>query len=291
MNNDVNTIVSTYDVKEEHGRSRRRRRVNHASSLVHNWIKATLIQRYCPKNAVVFDMAGGKGGDLIKYGHVPIASLLLADFSKISVQQAAQRYIDLRCGFRGRFVYGDCYHPHFTFKLDAFSCQFDTVFCNFALHYAFESETRARQALFNAAYKLKSGGHFVITVPDADELVSRLRSARMRRHGNTAYSVLFDQCKSVVMKKRDQCGVRYMFELRDAVAPTPEYLVSSRLLVAYAKEASLKLIKTLPFSRFEKDFANTDADVTLYRRMGCKTLDSVQSQVRDLYVTFVFEKL
>ena len=45
----------------------------------------------------------------------------------------------------------------------------------FAIHYAFESEARARAMLKNVSCRLKQGGYFFGTVPDADRLVKRWR--------------------------------------------------------------------------------------------------------------------
>ncbi|KAI5064740.1 hypothetical protein GOP47_0019435 [Adiantum capillus-veneris] len=58
--------------------------------------------------------------------------------------------------------------------------QFDVCSCQFALHYAWSSEERARSALRNVAALLKPGGFFIGTIPDAEVVLQRLQEARSR---------------------------------------------------------------------------------------------------------------
>ena len=48
---------------------------------------------------------------------------------------------------------------------------FDVVSCQFAMHYAFDSEQRARTFLRNVATRLRPGGVFIGTIPSAGWLV------------------------------------------------------------------------------------------------------------------------
>ena len=73
--------------------------------------------------------------------------------------------------------------PHF--PAGAF---FDVVSCQFALHYAFATEERARQFVRNAAVRLRPGGIFLGTMPNANLLVyvSRFLSGTRTRLGTVA---------------------------------------------------------------------------------------------------------
>ncbi len=51
------------------------------------------------------------------------------------------------------------------------SYAFDTVSCQFAFHYCFESEEKARTAFKNVAMYLKEGGYFFGTIPNAYRLM------------------------------------------------------------------------------------------------------------------------
>jgi len=49
--------------------------------------------------------------------------------------------------------------------------QFDLCSCQFAIHYAFESEESARRLLKNAVESLRPGGYLIGTMPDADRIM------------------------------------------------------------------------------------------------------------------------
>lgn len=97
----------------------------------------------------------------------------------------------------------------------------------FCLHYAFETEEKARMMLQNVAGRLRSGGRFIGTIPDASWIVKRVREQPegVYRFGNSIYSIDFgDTLKEGVGKGLTKFGCRYMFHLVDAV-DCPEYLV------------------------------------------------------------------
>lgn len=56
-------------------------------------------------------------------------------------------------------------------KLDDPSLLFDICSCQFVYHYSFESQQKADTMLRNACERLKPGGFFIGTTPDAFELV------------------------------------------------------------------------------------------------------------------------
>ena len=55
----------------------------------------------------------------------------------------------------------------------AHSVQFNSVSCQFALHYCFESQKQCLQFIKNAANRLKPGGFFFGCTPWAEEIVRR----------------------------------------------------------------------------------------------------------------------
>jgi mRNA (guanine-N7-)-methyltransferase len=76
---------------------------------LNNWIKLVQINRFVPNGAYVFDICSGKGGDLMKYMRRRIGYYVGADLSKRSVQEAMQRYNNLRdARFQATFIHADC---------------------------------------------------------------------------------------------------------------------------------------------------------------------------------------
>ena len=49
--------------------------------------------------------------------------------------------------------------------------QFDLTSCQFSFHYSFESHEQADMMLRNACEYLKPGGYFILTTPDAYEIM------------------------------------------------------------------------------------------------------------------------
>lgn len=49
------------------------------------------------------------------------------------------------------------------------------IFKQFAMHYSWDTEERARRALRNVSAALQPGGCFIGTMPDANVLVRKLR--------------------------------------------------------------------------------------------------------------------
>ena len=148
-------------------------RVYHLKCL-NNWIKSVLIANYCKPNARVFDLCCGKGGDLLKWSKARIQELVGADIADVSVQQASRRYKEGSFRFPASFYAGDCFSEPISTIVPPQHSPFDFVSCQFALHYCFESETKARQAIKNIADSLRPGAYFVGTIPNANWIVYSL---------------------------------------------------------------------------------------------------------------------
>lgn len=100
----------------------------------------------------------------------------------------------------------------------------DVISMQFCMHYAFETESKARQMLANVMRYLKPGGVFLGTIPDSSNLIARLedvpQDAEELQFGNEVYRVRFDE-----RGWGDMYGHRYTFFLQDAVEEVPEYVV------------------------------------------------------------------
>ncbi|PFH60594.1 hypothetical protein XA68_10695 [Ophiocordyceps unilateralis] len=161
------------------------------------------------KELLVLDIGCGKGGDLSKWQQSPqpIQLYVGLDPADISIEQARDRYRNLsarggRGGGRGggggpagrrpqqrlfdaRFHVKDCYGESIEdveivrqVGFDPSSMNrrgFDVVSMMFSMHYAFETEARARTMLRNVAGALKKGGRFIGCIPNSDVLGERVR--------------------------------------------------------------------------------------------------------------------
>ena len=93
----------------------------------------------------------------------------------MSIEQAQSRHGNSKgARFTASFFALDCYSHVLSDELPPVLLEtpFDVVSMQFCMHYAFESEAKARTMLRNVATWLRSGGVFVGTIPNARQLMS-----------------------------------------------------------------------------------------------------------------------
>ncbi|KAF4595581.1 mrna cap guanine-n7 methyltransferase [Ophiocordyceps camponoti-floridani] len=265
------------------------------------------------KELLVLDIGCGKGGDLSKWQQAPqpIQLYVGLDPADVSIEQARDRYRNLSArggrggGGRGggvagrrpqqrlfdaRFHVKDCYGESIEdveiirqVGFDPSSMNrrgFDVVSMMFSMHYAFETEARARTMLRNVAGALKKGGRFIGCIPNSDVLGERVRlfneKAAAKRNnakqdaddaskppavedepdegeleegeaeptaewGNSIYRVRFPGKTPDDGAFRPAFGWKYSFFLDEAVEEVPEYVVPWGAFRALAEDFNLEL--------------------------------------------------
>uniref|UniRef100_A0A4W3K6G0 mRNA (guanine-N(7))-methyltransferase n=1 Tax=Callorhinchus milii TaxID=7868 RepID=A0A4W3K6G0_CALMI len=225
-----------------------------------NWIKSVLIgeclekMRKNRRDIGVLDLGCGKGGDLLKWKKGGISKLVCVDIAKVSVQQCSQRYGDMKSRghsneplYAAEFITADCTKEVLTEKYKDPENTFDVCSCQFVYHYSFETQEQADTMLRNACERLRPGGYFIGTTPDAYELVKRLEASETNAFGNDLYSVTFK-------KKGDYplFGCQYDFNL-EGVVNVPEFLVYFPLFEEMAKKYKMKLVFKRLLPNFSKE--------------------------------------
>lgn len=214
-------------------------------------------------------------------------------------RQAAERFNSIdSTTFRPLFLVGDC----FSVRLAEFypaETEFDIVSCQFAMHYAFETETRVRQMLLNVTERLRPGGFFIGTTPDANVLVRKLRAIDGLTIGNGVFKIDFDSrfSSKVFPITGGSYGIRYNFSLDSNVEDCPEYLVHFPSFQELAKEYQLELILYCNFHEFYNEFTSGEYKDfrDLFQRMGVLdeqgTISPDEWDAIYLYVAFAFKKV
>ncbi len=101
----------------------------------------------------------------------------IPDIASVSIDQARKRYDELRLPkFNAYFAALDCYVNSLNSAipdslLPPTGNPFDVVSMQFCMHYAFESEQKARTMMENVSSWLRPGGTFVGTIPNASWLL------------------------------------------------------------------------------------------------------------------------
>uniref|UniRef100_A0A3P9A4Z0 mRNA cap guanine-N(7) methyltransferase n=1 Tax=Esox lucius TaxID=8010 RepID=A0A3P9A4Z0_ESOLU len=239
-----------------------------------NWLKSVLIGEILDKvrqghrELSVLDLGCGKGGDLLKWKKGHISRLVCADIAAVSVEQCQGRYEDMKKRghhneriFSAEFITADCSKELLTDKLKDPEMMFDVTSCQFVYHYSFETQEQANLMLRNACERLRPGGFFIGTTPDAYELVKRLEASESKSFGNEVFSVTFQ-------KKGDYplFGCQYDFNL-EGVVNVPEFLVYFPLFEEMAKKYNMRLVFKKTFSEFFEEHIKNDQHKMLMQRM------------------------
>ncbi|XP_043543626.1 mRNA cap guanine-N7 methyltransferase [Chiloscyllium plagiosum] len=248
-----------------------------------NWIKSVLIGEYLDNvkqrnrhNITVLDLGCGKGGDLLKWKKGQISKLVCVDMADISVEQCTQRYVDMknRCYsnehlFAADFIRADCTKELLTEKYHDPDIVFDICSCQFVYHYSFETLQQADTMLKNACERLRPGGYFIGTTPNAFELVKRLETSETSSFGNELYSVTFQKKGEYPL-----FGCQYDFSL-EGVVNVPEFLVYFPLFEEMAKKHKMKLVLKKTFAEFFKEKVQNSEHKMLLKKM--KSLEQYPS--------------
>ncbi|KAH1247706.1 mRNA cap guanine-N7 methyltransferase 1 [Glycine max] len=289
-----------------------------ASPIIHlkklnNWIKSVLIQLYARRGDAVLDLACGKGGDLIKWDKAKIGYYVGIDIAEGSIKDCRTRYNGdadhhqrrKKFTFPARLICGDCYEVRLD-KVLADDAPFDICSCQFALHYSWSTEARARQALANVSALLRPGGIFIGTMPDANVIIKKLREgfslmfnsdyysfklnlvvddiffvildwrcyflcefvAEGLTFGNRVYWVRFDEeFSDKKFKSSSPFGIKYTFHLEDAV-DCPEWIVPFHVFKSLAEENDFELVFAKNSHEFVHEYMKKPEFVELMRRLG-----------------------
>ncbi|GAQ81341.1 mRNA capping enzyme family protein [Klebsormidium nitens] len=278
-----------------------------ASPIIHlkklnNWVKSVLIRIYAQAGDRVLDLACGKGGDLVKWDKARISHYVGVDIAKGSVEDARLRYEGVGSNGRGlpyhfsaRLLCADCWKVSLEEPLKD-DAPFDIISCQFALHYSFSEEARARRALQNVSSLLRPGGVFIGTIPDANVLVRKLREAPGLEVSNSVYRFRFDDRHADKrFPAKQPYGNTYIFALEDAIASVPEALIPFSALSTLAEEYGLTVEVRSNFHSFIAEHSRNPEFAELLRTMGVaergKQMSAAEWDAAYLYLAFVFRKV
>lgn len=211
-----------------------------------NWAGAEPVEE---KKLLVIDVGCGKGGDLGKWQQAPqpVELYVGLDPAEISVEQARERYISMKSGkgrmgrrghslFHAEFYPKDCFGewvgdipiiqqvgidgsvgPDGSMMAARWGGGgFDIVVSMFSMHYAFESEEKARQMLHNVAGLLKKGGRFIGVGPNSDVLSAKVVEFHEKRKQQEAAA-------AAAAAKLDDDGEREDGEVEESPMTVPEW--------------------------------------------------------------------
>ena len=180
---------------------------------------------------------------------------------------------------------------------------FDVVSMMFCMHYAFESEAKARGMLKNVAGSLKKGGRLIGTIPNSDVLSEKVvafheqaattskteeplekraeGSPGSLEWGNSIYRVRFPGKTPEDGIFRPPFGWKYSYFMEEAVEEVPEYVVPWEAFRFMAEEYNLELQYKKPFAEVWEEEKEDPILGPLSERMGVRGKSKGPLLVRD----------
>ncbi|EAW15990.1 mRNA (guanine-N7)-methyltransferase [Aspergillus fischeri NRRL 181] len=311
------------------------------------------------KRLLVIDLGCGKGGDLLKWqlAPQPVDLYVGLDPAEVSIVQARERYNGMKSGRGNRGRRNPIFHAEFQPK-DCFGewlgdvdivqqvgidpnvgpggsvmssrwggGGFDVVASMFTIHYAFESEEKARQMLRNVAGCLKKGGRFLGVCPNSDVIsarVSEINAKKKERQsqakkektdeapedgeveeddgkvewGNQIYRVRFPVTTPEDGIFRPPFGWKYSYFMEEAVEEVPEYVVPWEAFRALTEDYNLELQYRKPFLDIWRDEKDDPELGPLSERMGVRDratgellMTEEEKEAASFYHAFCFYKV
>ncbi|KAL0223290.1 hypothetical protein P9112_002680 [Eukaryota sp. TZLM1-RC] len=282
----VSSVVAHYTARATQNDAGRVNTRSLAVRRFNNWVKFVTISEAINTikgrrkfiNPDILDYCGGMGGDLMKWTRARARSYVLVDVVESSVREALgrRRRQETKHSLYAKRQKQSFMEPSAFVVADAGKdslddvlppdCWFDIVSCQFAAHYMFDYEHRAKMFFKNASCRLRIGGIFIMTIPNANYIVKKTREnlqddphgfvpppAMVEQgfppnpapgFGSNLYGVVFPE--HVTLKKY---GTPYTFWLADAIDCCEEYLIHEKEMENTAQDYGFELIQNQPFTQ------------------------------------------
>lgn len=241
----------------------------------HNFAKDALI-RGCSCRRVL-DVCSGNGGDMGKFHRAGTKVYFGVDIAEVAVDRSSERFARLNPPMQGDVLCMDVLSSQFLQYCRNVN-KFDTVSCQFAIHYAFGNEKDAHHIISCVSSALSSEGCFICTIPDAEQLIKR-RDIYGKKFGDRFFKVAFDDSESSL-----EFGHSYSFNLKGAVDSLKEYIVYKDVFVRIANLYGLELELWKNLFEYIEEEREKHPNIYVY-------FNPVLHDVTKLYVAVKFKKL
>lgn len=287
--------------RRQHNKQRPRGDVTWAVRQMFGLLKRLVYGIYLRPGSAVVDFGHGPGTDQHKFAHARISSLTAVDFVQEALEEAA-----FRAKTNPRFVRHVRDVQFVQQDLCRVICRIDppvdTVTCQFALHYMWQNDSTIHTILTSVRDSLKSKGHFIITIVDAD----RIPAQGIHTHpfitisppinkqpiinapqdsNNLHYEKVGKEGESQLAKDSHLSGGRwsYRFTFPGLVENVEEYVIPAAELISNCRQFSLEVVAT--FTVRDK------LSQLLSLPVSHPDLSAADWQVLDLYRCYVFQKI
>lgn len=260
-----------------------------------NWVKSILIKEYAinqyyttlqqqfadsthpQRGVVVLDLCCGKGGDIKKYikNKLPVELYIGVDHAYQSLCDMVQRFSTGHSMlYPALIVHADCHRQLISTVLHS-NVYYDIVSVQFALHYSFESKACADIFIRNIAERLVPNGRIILTIPDSNILIYKLRMCTEQNTvavKNNVCTVTFDSSTydntTKLFDGSSPYGIRYNFILKDAIDDCPEYIVHMSTLLELFQQYNVHVQYDMNLHEFWAQYSSQPEYSDLARHMN-----------------------
>ncbi|KAF2347952.1 mRNA (guanine-N(7))-methyltransferase domain [Trinorchestia longiramus] len=260
-----------------------------------NWAKVKMIQEAIPdsveKSMTVMDLGCCKGVDLKKWAHSKVCHVYLVEEDQEDMEECQKRFIEINNRWPDRFK-ATFINKDFVFDAIMLPELVDVVSCQFFVQRAFGAQEQAQTLAKNVSDALKTGGHFICSLVNADKIKVFLdRIDHKTRCSNGVFSV---ELESPVSDESTEFGVKMLFRVDDKIFP--ENLVRLNTLVRVMKKVDLELVWRRSFSELYEEARNDEEQKKLLIMMGVEEKGKLlmtrsQMETADLYEALMFRKM
>eukprot|EP01083_Nonionella_stella_P145893 458171_1 len=322
---DQKKVMGHYDTLKVQDKKERSRSATLKLRRFNNWVKSCLIDKYLgDSECQALDLCGGKFGDLPKWRAAceskKLNYVVLADHSKVEVIEALSRYNTSIAAYEeySRVLASKKPWPR------GKAVPKKPPAADFVVADCCRTESRARALLINVSECLAPGGYFIGTLPDANVIMKIVRGQQSSRDPQTGdfgfsnefmslsfpgsgrlaqvpeYGGLALDLGSGGLAVLREFGVRYQFNLHDAIDRCDEFLVHFPTLVRLAGEYGPKPVLSQNFHSFyddimrRQDKASRDYQHMFKRnvqRQSDTNFPAALWAICNIYKVFAFQKV
>jgi SAM-dependent methyltransferase len=258
-----------------------------------SFVKSEILSKVGPKN--VLDIASGKGQDLFRYANGGAKSVVFTDIDKLALMELIGRkhtFANQR-NVRPSSMHIQCQlldmgdPPKENEELLARALDlpsFDSVFCQFAMHYFLKTASSAAKVAKFVSRFLPAGGKFVFTAFDGASIFEKLRDQEdWTIKDNVDGEILYS-----IRKKYDEPMLRPFGQIIEVWLPFskgyyPEFLVNiSAIQTEFAKK-NLTLKESWSFGEMLSQYETAN-------KKGFDEMSEEEKEYSSLYKVFIFEK-
>lgn len=245
----------------------------YTTKVYHNKVKQRLYELFAPRGGRLVDIGCGKGGDLHKWEHHRLRSVVGFDVNPSFIREAEARR-DGKSAMKTRvaFAQADAFRDAIIADGDE---PFDAMSCMFCLHYASRDEASIHRAFQNADAALKPGGVFFGVCADGD-VIQRTGSV-----SNDTVRIAIEPGSS------GRWGHAYAFSLRDSIVSdhNVEFLTRPSDLIQVAAEYGLVPVSIDDCAHWKTADANAFPNL-----VGTHAQTPNERAVSAMYFVFAFVK-